>query len=134
MFPYPSGKLHMGHVRNYTINDVLTRWHLRMKGCNVLHADGLGRLRAAGRERGDEEQGAAGAVDLRQHRLHEGARCRRMGLAIDWAREVATCKPDYYQLEPVAVPEDARGGHRRATARRSSTGTRWTRRCWPTSR
>ncbi len=57
-----------------------------------------------------------------------------MGLAIDWSREVATCDPELLQVEPVAVPEDAGKGHRRPQAPRSSTGTRWTRPCWPTSR
>jgi hypothetical protein len=95
MLPYPSGKLHMGHVRNYTINDMLTRY-LRMNGSQRADAHGLGRLRPAGRERGAQERRAAGEVDLREHRLHEG-QMQAMGLAIDWSREVATCSPDYYK-------------------------------------
>jgi leucyl-tRNA synthetase len=72
MLPYPSGKLHMGHVRNYTINDMLTR-QLRMKPAQRAHAHGLGRLRPAGRKRGAEKRRATRQVDLRQHRLHEEA-------------------------------------------------------------
>ena len=95
MFPYPSGKLHMGHVRNYTIGDVLTRLlpHARHERAA---ADGLGRLRPARRERGDGEQGAAGEVDARQHRVHEEA-AEGPRLRLDWERELATCDPSYYK-------------------------------------
>ena len=95
MLPYPSGKLHMGHVRNYTINDMMYR-HLRMNGLQRADADGLGRVRAAGRERRDEERRGAGEVDARQHRVHEAA-VQAMGWAIDWSREFATCDPAYYR-------------------------------------
>jgi leucyl-tRNA synthetase len=97
MFPYPSGKLHMGHVRNYTIGDVLSRYH-RMQGLQRAATDGLGRLRPAGRKRRDEEQRRPGRLDLRNiDYMKRPAEAPR--LAIDWSREVTTCKPDYYRWE-----------------------------------
>src|SRR4029453_14599347 len=94
MLPYPSGKLHMGHVRNYTINDMMYR-HLRMKGYNVLtpmgwDAFGLPAENAAikGRE--------APAKWTRDNIAYMKAQCQSMGWAIDWSREFATCDPDYY--------------------------------------
>ena len=123
MFPYPSGKIHMGHVRNYTIGDVVARYK-RMCGKNVLHPMGWDAFGMPA-ENAAIENNIHPAVWTNDNIQAMKSQLKRMGFSYDWDREISTCDPDYYRWEQVIFLKM----YERGLAYRKKTQVNWCDKC-----
>lgn len=123
MFPYPSGRIHMGHVRNYTMGDVVARY-MRAKGHNVLHPMAGTPSPAGGRMRRSSSKVAPKAWTYENIAAMK-KQLQTMGLSLDWSREFATCDPSYYKHQQKMFLDFMKAGLADAKSARS-TGTRST--------
>src|SRR5215216_263898 len=119
MFPYPSGRIHIGHVRNYTLGDVLARF-MRAKGFNVLHPMGWDAFGLPAENAAIERKVAPKAWTYDNIAAMK-AQLRSMGLSLDWAREFATCDPSYYRHQQKLFLDFLRAG----LAERRSSKVNW---------
>ena len=103
MLPYPSGALHMGHVRNYSIGDALARY-MWMNGYNVLHPMGWDSFGLPAENAAIKNQQPPRQWTL-QNIANMKVQMKRLGFGYDWSKEVTTCLPEYYKLESVVFPQ-----------------------------
>ena len=123
MYPYPSGKIHMGHVRNYAIGDVVARYK-RMKGFNVLHPMGWDAFGMPA-ENAAIENNTHPAIWTYNNIDYMRSQLKRMGFSYDWDRELATCKEDYYKWEQLVFLKM----FERGLAYRKKTFVNWCDKC-----